>query len=241
MLESINFRYAMEGHSITKEVSMVSSVSSTSSYLLQMLLQTTQQRQDDLFTKVDTSGDSKVDKTEFSALAKKLSEDTGTTIDTDDIFTTYDVDGDGSLSEDELKSFMKDNAPMPNDMNGAMGQMSSQAMQQNLDDLFSKIDSDGDSAISESEFSTFANNTTSGSGSTSSVEDLFSTYDTDGDGSLSEEELNAFMKDNPPPPPPQMQSAMSAYGANSDTEELSDIFAFLKTQSSVASSLSITV
>jgi len=221
---------------------MVSSISTSNSYLLQMLLQTTQQRQNDLFTKVDTSGDSKVDKTEFSALAKKLSEDAGSTIDTEDVFATYDANGDGTLSEDELKTFMEENAPPPNDLNGPMGQMSSQAMQENLEDLFSKIDSDGNSAISESEFSTFASNATSGSGTTSSVEDIFSAYDTDGDGTLSEEELSVFMKDNPPPPPPtQMQSAMSAYGANSDSEQLSDIFDILKTQFSGTSSLSITV
>lgn len=82
-------------------------------YLFQMNARPMQQRQDDLFSKIDSDSSSGIDKTEFSAFAKKLSQDSGNSIDVDDVFSTYDTDGDGSLSTEELKSFMKDNAPSP--------------------------------------------------------------------------------------------------------------------------------
>ncbi len=344
-----------ESHSITKEVIMVSSVSSTSSYLLQMLLQTTQQQQrkDELFSKVDNDSSGTIDKTEFSALAKKLSTDSSSSIDADSVFTTYDANNDGTLSKDELDKFMKENASPPADTSaGAMSQM---GMQQAVDSMFNSIDSNGDGEVSSSEMTAYlkslstSNDTTStdagtsssdtsassaisslfaqyasnsdgtmneadfekliqenspppppppsnGSGDTNQVttqvmDDLFNSIDTNGDGEVSSSEMTAYLKslltsndttstdagtsssdtstssavsslfaqyasnsdgtmsetdfeklmqENSPPPPPQMQSAMSAYAVNTNTEQLSDMFDFLKIQFSGASSFSIT-
>ena len=92
---------------------MVSSVSNSSSNILQMMMQSMQQRQDDMFKKIDSSGDGKIDKTEFSDLAKKLSEMSGSSINADNAFAKYDANKDGTLSKNELTSFMKDNAPAP--------------------------------------------------------------------------------------------------------------------------------
>ncbi len=39
------------------------------------------------------------------------------------------------------------------------------------------------------------------------------------------------MKDNPPPPPGDMQNAMSAYGMNMSTDQLSWLLDLLKNQS----------
>jgi Ca2+-binding EF-hand superfamily protein len=221
---------------------MVSSISSTNSYILQLLQQTAQQRQDDFFSKVDSSGDGKIDKTEFSALAKKLSENKGSSINVDDVFSMYDTNNDGTLSSDELNSYMKDNAPPPPDDRGAMmGQMSAQAMQQRLDDLFSKIDTSGDISIDKSEFSVFAKKISSDSGTTINVDDVFSKYDTDNNGALSKDELTSYMKDNAPPPPPtQTQNALSAYGANSGSDMIAELLDLLKKQTTGSSALNTT-
>ena len=223
---------------------MISSISSTGSYVTQRLTQSMQQRRDDLFTKVDSNEDGSIDTTEFSELAKKLSEDTGTTIDTGEAFSTYDANGDGSLSKDELDAFMKDNAPAPPDGMGGMGRMNMQSMQQNmLSDLFSKIDSNSDSGIDSTEFAEFTSKISEDTGTTINADDAFSTYDANGDGSLSKDELDAFMKDNAPPPPPpssQMQNAAAAYGTTDSTDQISQLIELLKNQSATDTSGSST-
>jgi Ca2+-binding EF-hand superfamily protein len=211
---------------------MISSISNVGSYITQMITQTRQQRRDDLFAKVDSNGDSKIDKTEFSEFATKLSENTGNTLSVDDVFSTYDADGDGALSKDEMEAFMKDNAPPPpNGMCRGMGKINMQAMlQQHLDDLFGKIDSNGDSGIDKTEFSSFAEKISECTGTSLNVDDVFSTYDANGDGTLTTDEMKAFMKDNAPPPP-QMQNAMSAYGTYNSIDQISQLIDLLKNQS----------
>lgn len=212
---------------------MIGSISSTSSYLLQLLQQVDRRQQDDLFTKVDTSGDNKVDKTEFSALAKKLSENAGNSIDVDDAFSTYDTDGDGTLSADELSTYIKENAPPPS-MGGPM------TLRQGEDDFFGKIDEDGNGSIGESEFTKFASKMSSGTGKTIDTDEVFSTFDVDNDGSLSKEELNKFMQENAPPPP-LMQNAMSAYESSSISEQLSELIKLLKEQTGIETAVSLSV
>ncbi|MGB5159297.1 MAG: EF-hand domain-containing protein [Desulfobacterales bacterium] len=94
---------------------MSNSISSVgnNSYVSLLNTQAMQQRNDDLFSKLDSNSDSGIDKTEFSDFAKKLSENTGSSLNVDDVFSTYDADSDGTLSSDELKTFMKDNPPPP--------------------------------------------------------------------------------------------------------------------------------
>ena len=180
---------------------MISSISSSLNFGSQMGVQSMQQFKEKMFSKIDSDGNGGIDKAEFSDLAKKMSEMSGSSQSVEDIFSTYDTDGDDSLSMDELDSFMKDNAPQPPPMNGLMG---GQGMQNPLEDLFSKIDGDSDGSINKSEFEDFAK---------ISVKErvnpqmwmTFSTYDTDGDNSLSMDEMDSFMKDNAPTPPAGMQ------------------------------------
>ncbi len=215
---------------------MISSISATSSYMGQMNSMSMSQRLDNLFSKIDSNGSGSLDKTEFSAFAKKLSQDSGNSIDVDSAFSTYDANGDGSLSESELDSFMKANTPPP-PPGGTGGPGDSQSMQQHLDDLFSKIDSDGSGSLSKSEFSTFASKLSSDSAKTINVDDVFSSYDTDGDGTLSESELDSYMKDNAPQPPGQMQNAISAYSAGS-SDRISSLMDLLNNSKSGDSSSS---
>ncbi|MBU1053532.1 MAG: hypothetical protein KKC46_06850 [Proteobacteria bacterium] len=110
-----------------------------------------------------------------------------------------------------------------------VSQFNAQAMQQRNDDLFSKIDSNSDSGIDKTEFSDFAKKLSESTGNSFNVDDVFSTYDVDSDGTLSSDELGTFMKDNPPPPPPaQMQNAMSAYGSDQSSDQMSILMDFIK-------------
>lgn len=183
---------------------MISGISGTSScYIGTMNTQSMQQRRDHMFSKIDSSGDGGIDKTEFSAFAQKLSEKTGNTTDVDDVYSTYDTDGDGVLSKDELDKFVKDNAPPP----PSEGQ----------DDPLSKIDSSGDGGIDKTEFSDFAQKLSERTGNSIDVDDVYSNYDADGDGVLSKDEMKSFMKDNAPRPPADRYSDMSAYSGDSSS------------------------
>lgn len=92
---------------------MVSSINGVSSYANQMNIQSMQQHREKIFNKVDSSSNGSVDQTEFDAFVVKLSERSGTSIDSASAFSTYDSDGDGSLNQDEMDTFMKENAPPP--------------------------------------------------------------------------------------------------------------------------------
>lgn len=189
------------------------------------------QRKEDMFNKIDSNGDGGIDQTEFSELAKKLAEQSNSTVASQDVFTSYDTDGDSLLSMDELDNFMKENAPPPPPPPPQFsGAESGQSMEEMQESLFSAIDSSGDGGIDEAEFSEFiskvsgysatsddADNSTEGVTSISELQSLFASYDTDGDSLLSMDELDNFMKENAPPPPPQnfaMQYAMSSYNFN---------------------------
>lgn len=207
---------------------MVSSISNTSSYMLSVISrmsQSAEQRKNDLFGKVDGNGDGSIDKTEFSELAKKLSERSGTSVNAESAFSTYDADGNGTLSAEELDTFMKATAPPP-----PRDGMDAQGMQQRLDDLFGKIDSNNDSSLSKSEFSVFANKMSEDSGTTVNVDSVFSTYDKDGNGTLSESELDAFMKNNAPAPPSHLNSAGSTSGTDESPSDLAALLQLLNSQ-----------
>jgi Ca2+-binding EF-hand superfamily protein len=216
---------------------MISSISNASSYLSQMLLQAMQQqqRQDDFFSKIDSNSDGSIDKTEFSALAKKLSTDTGTSLNTDSVFTTYDTNNDGVLSKDELDKFMKENAPPP--PTDAMASAMSQAGTHAMDALFKNIDTNGDGEISTAELSAYTKNLSTDTSTSSDVKSIFAQYASNSDGTLSEADLEKFMKENAPPP---TQNALSAYAANSTSDQTSELIKLLKQQAENSKSLSIT-
>jgi Ca2+-binding EF-hand superfamily protein len=133
---------------------MINDVSRVSGYANPMTLSSMEMRRNDLFNKVDSNTDGGIDKVEISDLAKKLSEDTGITMNVDDIFSTYDADGDGKLSKTELDGFMRENAPPPPSGQGrGPGSMNETDQQSRLDDLFAKVDKNSDGSISKDELS----------------------------------------------------------------------------------------
>jgi len=87
---------------------------SDSSYMYQMNINSASRQRpsaEDMFKKVDSSGDGSVDSTEFESLVGNMSERTGNSIDATENFSAYDSDEDGALSSDELKSFLEANKP----------------------------------------------------------------------------------------------------------------------------------
>ncbi len=133
---------------------MISSISNSFSYGSQMGVRSMQQFKEKMFSKIDSDGNGGIDKTEFSDLAKKMSEMSGSSINVDDVFSKYDADGDNSLSMDELDSFNKDNPPPPPPA-GMQNAMSTYGMNMGADQLSSLLDllsnrsSDGSSASTD--------------------------------------------------------------------------------------------
>lgn len=129
---------------------MISSISSSFSFGNQVNVQSMQQFKEKMFSRIDSDDSGGVDKTEFSDLAKKMSEMSGSSPNVEDVYSKYDTDGDGSLSADELDSFMKANAPAP--PAGMQNAMSTYGMNIGSDrlssllDLLSNQSSDGSSS-----------------------------------------------------------------------------------------------
>ncbi|WP_277656897.1 EF-hand domain-containing protein [Seleniivibrio woodruffii] len=68
---------------------------------------------DAFFSKVDTSQDGTVDKSELLALVDEITSQTGQSVDTESLFAEFDTDGNGTYSDDELRSFMQSNDIRP--------------------------------------------------------------------------------------------------------------------------------
>ncbi|OQX20743.1 MAG: hypothetical protein BWK76_00055 [Desulfobulbaceae bacterium A2] len=174
---------------------MINSIGGVQSTTGIMSTQSATRRRDDLFTQVDSSGDGGIDTVEFSEMALKLSEMSGTTINADEAFSRYDADGDGALSSEELDTFMQENAPPPPEGVGGM----SPGPPPGGDDLFEKLDASGDGSVDTDEFAAFAAKVSEDSGTSVDTDSVFAKYDTDGDGVLSTEELQAYLQENAPP------------------------------------------
>jgi Ca2+-binding EF-hand superfamily protein len=142
----------------------------------------TQMRQQ-MFSKIDTNGEDKHDKTELAAMV--ANGPTGAPS-VDDILSTFDTDGDGAISESEFNAGQDQNraqgagGPPP-----PMGNMSSTDF---IKQLFSDSDTDEDGVLSADELSSMVANGPQGG---PRADELLSKLDTDGDGSISESEFIA--------------------------------------------------
>lgn len=173
----------------------------------------------EMFGKMDEDDSGGLDKTEFSELAKKISEITGEDVDGEALFAAYDEDGDGQLSETETRAVMEDyrpEGPPP----GGMGPM--QGSGPDLSQIFSDADTDEDGALDETEAESLAEMISNATGETVSVDDLVADYDADGDGLLSEEEtLEALEANRPAGPPPPPPGEMAENGGSEATRDAS--------------------
>jgi hypothetical protein len=120
--------------------------------------------------------------------------------------------------------------------NGYSNIWNTEAMPKGQADMFQKVDKNGDSGIDQTEFSQFARKLIETEGSGANPRDVFTQYDANSDDSLNSGELSTLMQDNAPPPPPPpgggtqdnapqspmaVQEAVSNYGMNMSTDELS--------------------
>lgn len=81
---------------------MIDNVSGLGSVYSSMDWQTIQPDRGKMFEKIDASGDGSLDKAEFGTFTDRLSEMTGTTVDSEEAFATADVNNDGVLDSDEF-------------------------------------------------------------------------------------------------------------------------------------------
>jgi len=178
---------------------MISAIGSSSSYdnWWQLQQSGSTSSTNDLFSKIDTNGDSSVSTSELSTFLSEMEAQftnsvmnsqfgtTGTTSTTEDLFSKIDTNGDGSISASELGTYQTEMKKNMQAMGPPPPDSSTQAS--STDDLFSKIDTNGDGSISASELSTFqsnmeaqntANSTTTSTGSdgsqVSSIASMFS-------------------------------------------------------------------
>ncbi len=86
---------------------MTSAIGSMGSYMPQMDPTAMQARRDEMFAKVDQNGDGSLDKTEFQAMAEKMAERTGESMNVDEMFTQMDANSDGKLDQSELEAGME--------------------------------------------------------------------------------------------------------------------------------------
>lgn len=151
-----------------RETMSISSISNQNSALYsyaqnKMAAAKQQQGAESFFSKVDTSQDGTVDKSELLALVDDIASKTGQEVDGESLFTEYDADGDGSFSDEELQSLMQSEdlkpkgAPMgpppakeDEDESSEYGSSASiisllTSIQNSLDSLFSADDTDSSS------------------------------------------------------------------------------------------------
>ncbi len=95
-------------------MSTISAVGSASSAWADFSSSRASAMKDKMFSKVDSDGNGKVDKTELQGLLDKVTEMSGNSLGTaEDLFSKMDSNGDGSLSKDELDAGMKSLMPPP--------------------------------------------------------------------------------------------------------------------------------
>ncbi len=100
------------------------------------------------FNKMDENSDGSLDASELVSMAEKLSEKTGTTIDSSDIISKLDTDDDGVVSQDEFAAG-RHKGPPPEMMGPGQRPISGQSSQQFLD-MLNQSDDEALSSIKDS-------------------------------------------------------------------------------------------
>jgi Ca2+-binding EF-hand superfamily protein len=136
---------------------------------------------------VDQNSDGIFDTSEIQALADKIAERTGQTVDVENLFSQYDSDTNGTLSADEFNKALKS---IKNTMRSAEMQTKESMLNP---EIISSEDQNSDGSIDKTEMQAFADKIAERTGQSISVEDLFSQYDSDADGTLNvDEAIKAF-------------------------------------------------
>jgi Ca2+-binding EF-hand superfamily protein len=198
----------------------MSSINGISGYMSYAYTQgiTSSQRQkgpEDLFNNIDSDGSGKVSATELSDFVSKMSQMTGTSIDTTNAMTTYDKDGDGELSSTEIKGFLDANRPKQPPM-GMMGMPPGPSPEEK----FNEADTDGSGGLNSTELDSLISGITQASGTSIDTTNAMATYDKDGDGELSMDEVQSFLDASGVRPPAPPRNAVAGTGTDSSTDDL---------------------
>lgn len=136
-----------------------------------------------MFSRMDASGDGKIDKSELEGFAKMLSQQTGQTITADQLMSLADQNGDGSIGIDEM--------PPPPPPQGEWGGQSSFEKGGARPNPFTSMDADGSGGLSSTELSAMAQRMSQRTGQSVTGEQLLAKFDSDGDGQVSDTELRS--------------------------------------------------
>jgi len=151
----------------------------------------------EMFNKLDTNGDGKIDQDELASVVDRINETQGLSLDVVDVLSQGDADGDGVLSQDEMDGVMETYAPpqgaAPQMLNGVAGYGEINAAS-DASELFSKLDTDGDGKLSADELSALAQQLGQNVQLTTDIEALMAEFDTDEDGALNEDETLSFLE-----------------------------------------------
>ncbi len=201
---------------------------------------------EELFSVVDSNQSGGIDQSELEALAEKISEETGQTIDTENAIANYDADADGVLSMAELQNLMMESGLEPPEANVSMamdayGKNGPPPMQgpppPKPEELFAETDSNEDGTIDQDELDALAEKIAEATGQTIDTETAIADYDADGDGSLNQEELQSLMEDNMPAPPPPPSFSQYATNSYQDQDTLTKLLEALQNETTGATSL----
>jgi Ca2+-binding EF-hand superfamily protein len=151
------------------------------------------QRHAQMFKKLDTNGDGKIDAAELQAGAPK----DGKSKDAATIMKEVDTSGDGSIDSTENDAFLtKMEAqgnpgvppPGPKPSGGPQGRPADSSSQ-DVSAIFDKLDTNKDGVVSLQELMA----ATGDDGTTSDLNDLFTSIDSNSDGSVTKDELSTFL------------------------------------------------
>ncbi|HTY38607.1 MAG TPA: EF-hand domain-containing protein [Bacteroidota bacterium] len=151
------------------------------------------QRHAEVFKKLDTNGDGKIDATELAA----VTEAKGKGKDAAAIMKEVDTNGDGAIDSSENDAFLttmeahrggKMPPPGPPPSGGPKGGKPG-AASTNHNQIFDKLDTNKDGKVSLEELLA----ATTDDSTSSDVQDLFKSMDSDSDGSISQSELDTFL------------------------------------------------
>ncbi len=136
-----------------------------------------------MFSRMDASGDGKIDKGEMEAFAQMLSQQTGQTISAEQLIAMTDQNGDGSLDIGEMP-------PPPPPPQGEWGGKSSFEKGRGPNP-FAKLDADGSGGLSATELQAMAQRVSQRTGQSVTGDQLLAKLDTDGDGQVSSTEMDS--------------------------------------------------
>jgi Ca2+-binding EF-hand superfamily protein len=104
------------------------------------------------FSSIDEDGDGSLNESELAAFTEKMSEITGSELDSSEFLSSLDTDGNGSVSEDEFKAGKPQGPPPPPPGVMPPDGMGAAESGDETGGLLGSLDSDGDGTVSEDEF-----------------------------------------------------------------------------------------